>query len=65
MNVNLDVQTVTVLASVILANIGALAGFFISLKVGQVRLEVKVDTLEKDMNNIGAMVRSTKIGEEK
>jgi hypothetical protein len=45
-----DVSQATVLASVLLANIGALVGFFISLKVEQAVLKTKFEHVEKNQN---------------
>lgn len=48
-----------VLAGLFITNIGALIGSYISLRIAQARFEVKVDNLEKDLNNLGAMFRET------
>ncbi len=40
-----------------LANVAAVVGAYISLKVGMAKLEVKVDRLEQDMDGIGENFR--------
>lgn len=57
-----DAQTVSIAAGLLLANIGALVGFFVSLKVDLARAETKIEALEKDINNLGALYRAKKEG---
>jgi hypothetical protein len=58
--VNVDANTVLILGGLVVTNIAAIVGFFVSLKVGQARLEVKVDRCERDLNNLGGMIRDLK-----
>jgi len=52
-----DVSQAVVLAGILIANVGGLIGFFVSLKVAIARLEVKVDKLEIDVNNLGGKIK--------
>lgn len=54
---SVNISQSTVLASLLIANIASLIGFFISLKVSNAVLQVKVDRLEKDVNNLGKIIR--------
>lgn len=54
-----EVSTAVLLAGLLLANIGAIAGFFVSLKVSTEVLKTKFDRLEKDVNNLGNLYRKT------
>ncbi len=61
-----DISKATVLAGVVFANLAAIVTAFISVKVGVAKLEVRVDTHEKDLNAAFAMIRDlTKKGCEK
>ena len=50
------VSQATILAGILLTNLGAIVGFFVAIKVAVAKLEVKVDHLEKDINNIAYYV---------
>lgn len=58
-----DISTATLIAGIIVANIGLIIGAYVSVRVAIARLEVKVDGLENDVNNLGGLYRSTKQGE--
>lgn len=62
---NVDANTVLILGGLVVTNIAAIVGFFVSLKVGQAKLEVKVDRFENDLKNLGGMIRELKQGDKK
>lgn len=55
-----SVNEVVFIFGIILVNVASILGFFVSLKVGIARLEVKVDKLERDVQNLGDKIRQTK-----
>jgi predicted ATP-grasp superfamily ATP-dependent carboligase len=54
-----DISTATILATVVISNIGIIIGSYISLKVSVAKLEVKVDTLGQDVDAIAENYRKT------
>lgn len=52
-----NVTQATLLASIVIANIGVIIGGYVSMKVAIAKLEVKVDTLSNDVNALGGKVR--------
>ena len=52
-----DVSTATLIAGVLIANIGGLLAFVINVKVSITRLETKFESAEKDINNLGNLIR--------
>lgn len=51
-----SVQSAVILAGLVLGNIAALIGSYISLRVSLAELRVKVDRLEKDNDNLGQIL---------
>lgn len=53
---------IVVVGGILLANAGAIVASFVALKVAVAKLEVKVEmkteSLEKDINNLGALYRN-------
>lgn len=59
MNPNdVNISQATILAGIVLANIGALIGTYVSIRVKIAVLEFKVDASRKDNNALGKLVRS-------
>lgn len=56
------VSQATILAGIVVANLAAFLGAYVSIKVSLARLEVKVDKLERDANNLGEMIKHSKRG---
>lgn len=56
-------QVVWGVVSLAVINIGSIVGLFWRMNASIIRLEVIVKELEKDINNLGRMVRSSKKGE--
>lgn len=56
-------QIVWGVVSLAVINIGSIIGLFWRMNASIIRLEVIVKELEKDINNLGRMVRSSKKGE--
>ncbi len=56
----MNINEAGILAAVFLGNIGVIFGAYISMKVSITRLEVLVDTLNRDINNIGKALREIK-----
>lgn len=53
----IDPKTVSILVSLMLANVASIIGNYVSTRVAIARLEVKVDNLERDVNNLGDLFR--------
>lgn len=56
----IDPKVLAFIIGTLVTNLGAVVGFFVSIKVQQARLEVLVSKLEKDVDNLGDLYRSTK-----
>jgi hypothetical protein len=58
-----QVTQAAVIGGILIANIGGLVASFVALKVAVAKLEMKVDlkfeATEKDINNLGAIYRAT------
>jgi prefoldin subunit 5 len=66
MSGEIDPGQATLVAGVILANIGAIVSAFVSVRVAVERLKVTVDNLEKDVDALAGMIRqlqNSKTGE--
>lgn len=48
------------LGGLLIANIGSLLGAFVSIKVQLGKIEVKLAEAEKDINNLGRLLRAKK-----
>lgn len=57
---NADVSQATILASIVIANLGLIIGAYVSLKVGQAVSDVKVGRLEQDVKNLATMIKNKK-----
>ncbi len=61
---SLDVSGATVVAGVIMANLGFIIGAYVSVKVSIAKLEVIVGTLSKDVDALGGKIRQVQNKEE-
>jgi hypothetical protein len=55
---------INLVVGLIIANAGFLVSAYVSLKVSNAKFEVKVDRLERDINNLGEMIREVKKNKE-
>lgn len=55
---SLDINGVTAIAGILIANIGALVGFFWSLSKKQVIQDMEIKQLKKDLNNLGQKIKN-------
>ena len=57
---DVNISQATILAGVLIANIGGILGFFVSIIVKLTELRGKVDRLEKDVNEGWKKIKTNK-----
>ena len=57
---NINLNQATILAALVLTNIGAILGAFVSMRIKIAVLENNVDTLKNDIKNLAEMIRANK-----
>ncbi len=55
---SIDINGVTVIVGILVANIGAVVGFFWSLSKKQVIHEMQIEQLKTDLNNLGRKIKN-------
>ena len=62
---NINLNQATILAALVLTNIGAILTAFVSMRIKIAVLETNVDTLRNDIKNLGDIIRISKVSEKK
>lgn len=53
----LSQEQIALIAGLVIANLGAIVGAYVSVKVKIAKLEVQVDIFGKNLNDLGRMIR--------